>query len=260
MVKLLETIRLENGRFYNLTFHQERMNNSRKELFGYDDEIDLVSILQAGNAKKNAGSHPSKSRFYGFLSCRQAHVLRSSGFAIRTQRATDLQSENSGIENPKTLNFQIANLKERKGIFKCRIIYSKQIEKIEFIPYQLPNINTLKVVTENQISYDHKYLDRNHLDQLFQQKENCDDILIVKNNLVTDTYFANIVFYNGTDWVTPAKPLLKGTQRASLLEKGMIKTADIHLEDLRSFEKARLINAMIRFEDEIEIEVGSFLF
>ena len=234
-MKLLETIRFENGSFDNLAYHQKRLNNSRKELFGRDDEIDLVSILQAGKVKKNAGSHRSRSRFYGFLNCRQAIAFRKH-----------IEAENE-------------NHTDLKGLVKCRIIYSKQIEKIEFIPYQLPNIQSLKIIVDDKINYDRKYLDRNHLDQLFQQKENCDDILIVKNELITDTYFANIVFYNGVDWITPAKPLLEGTQRAMLLEKRIIKTANIQLEDLRSFEKTRLINAMIRFEDELEFPINNII-
>ena len=235
-MKLLETILFENGRFENLTYHQKRMNNSRKELFGCDEEIDLFSILQERLLKEGAKSRPSRSRFYGFLNCRQANVIR---------KLTEAENKNRI---------------DLKGLVKCRIIYSKQIEKIEFIPYQLPIIRSLKIIVDDQIEYNHKYLDRNQLDHLYRQRGDCDDILIVKNGLITDTLFANTVFYDGEDWLTPAKPLLKGTQRARLLEKGIIETADIRAEALKSFEKVRLINAMIRFEDEFEMEVGSLSF
>ncbi len=230
-MQLLETIRFENGRFSNLSYHQKRMNNSRKELFGNEDEIDLVNILK-----------------------------RSSGFAIRTQNDADLQSAITRIKNPTSPGFQITNLKEPDGVFKCRIIYSKQIEKIEFIPYQLPKIRTLKIIVDDQIEYNHKYLDRNQLDLLYRKRGACDDILIVKNGLITDTWFANILFFNGKEWITPSKPLLKGTQRSKLLDQEAIKTADIRLDDLKYFKKARIINAMIRFEDGLEIEVGNFSF
>lgn len=44
-------------------------------------------------------------------------------------------------------------------------------------------------------------------------------------------------------------------QRAKLLHEEKIKTADIRVEDLKYFDKARLINAMIRFEDQLDVPV-----
>ncbi len=246
-LKLLETIRFENGKFENLNFHQKRMNESRLTLFGYTDEINLNALLQASTSLLQASTLEETSR--------------SSGFAIRVEGDSDLQSENNRIKNPSSPNFQIANLKEheRLGLFKCRVIYSIQIEIIEFIPYNIPSIKSLKIVVDNQIEYSHKYLNRAQLHKLYEQKDDCDDILIAINGLITDTYFANILFYNGKEWVTPAKPLLKGTQRAKLLQEEKIKTADIRLEDLKYFEKARMINAMIRFEDGANINIDRII-
>jgi len=253
-LKLLETIRFEKGEFANLELHQQRMNASRKVLFNNTDPIELLPLLQASTLEGNCST--------GFLPRRQAG-------AIRTQLDADLHSAKSGIKNPNATYFQIANLKEPNpllqastlevslGLFKCRIIYSKQIEKIEFIPYQLPNITSLKIVIDNEIDYSHKYLNRNQLEKYYWQKGNCDDILIVKNGLVTDTSFANILFYNGIEWLTPANPLLKGTQRQFLLETEQITTAEIRPSDLKYFKKARLVNAMIRFEDEVDVEMKS---
>jgi len=235
-MKLLETIRFENGEFTNLQFHQRRMNASRKELFNLDS-IDL-----------------------------EKEILGSSGFppdsragVIRMQLDADLQSAKSGIKNPNATYFQIANLKEPNRLFKCRIIYSKQIEKIEFIPYQLSNITSLKIVVDDEIDYSHKYLDRNQLENLFSQKRNCDDILIVKNGLVTDTSFANILFYNGKEWITPTHPLLKGIQQQFLLETEQISTTKIRPSDLKYFKKARLVNAMMRFEDEVDVDLVNII-
>jgi len=59
--------------------------------------------------------------------------------------------------------------------------------------------------------------------------------------------------FNGKEWLTPEQPLLKGTQRAALLEKEQIETAVIGVDDLHYFTKVRLINAMIRFEDRLDI-------
>ena len=61
------------------------------------------------------------------------------------------------------------------------------------------------------------------LNSLFQIRQDKDDILIVKNGLLTDTSIANIALYDGNDWYTPLHPLLKGTKRAELLDKGVLK-------------------------------------
>lgn len=138
-------------------------------------------------------------------------------------------------------------------LYKCRIIYNSKIKKIEFIPYQIPEINSLKLVNCNEIDYSHKYLNRKQINLLLAQKDKADDIIIVKNGLITDSSTANLLFYNGCHWLTPAFPLLKGTQRAKLLEQEKILLADIRPSDLHNFQKARLINAMLRFEDETDI-------
>ena len=219
-MKLLETIRFQNGKFDNLIYHQERMNKSRKELFGCEDEIDLADELtrhQTPRMELKVNAHKTNSS--------------SSGFAIRMQYDADLQSA------------------------KCRIIYSTQIEEIEFLPHQLPEINSLKIVHNNKIDYSHKFLDRSQLNKLYQQKADCDDILIVKKGFVTDTWFANILFFDGKNWLTPEKPLLKGTQRQYLLDQKKIVPTEIRLKDLMNFKKARLINAMIRFEDAVDIDI-----
>lgn len=78
-------------------------------------------------------------------------------------------------------------------------------------------------------------------------------MLIVKNGLVTDTSFCNVLFFNGKHWLTPEQPLLRGTRRAALLDQEQIRTAVIGVEDLHYFTKVRLINAMIRFEDCLDI-------
>lgn len=46
MSRLLETIKLSGKKFYNLEYHQSRVNKARKELFGLTDEIDLVAELK----------------------------------------------------------------------------------------------------------------------------------------------------------------------------------------------------------------------
>ncbi len=41
MCRLIETLKVFNKKLFNIEYHNKRMNNSRKELFGCNDEIDL---------------------------------------------------------------------------------------------------------------------------------------------------------------------------------------------------------------------------
>lgn len=131
-----------------------------------------------------------------------------------------------------------------KGIHKCRILYGHDISQIEFTPYQEPRIHSLKVVESDSINYAYKSADRRELELLFGQRESCDDILIVKEGRITDSYFANVVLWDGSQWVTPKEPLLKGCMRASLINGGLIRERDIRINDLSRYKVLRLINAM----------------
>lgn len=138
-------------------------------------------------------------------------------------------------------------------IYKCRIIYSKDIQSVAFEPYQIRPIHSLKAVYDSSIDYNYKYFNRDLLHALFEQKGDCDDILIIKNGFVTDSYYCNVAFFDEKNWHTPAAPLLKGTQRAALMEKGIIQEKNILMEDLHIFSKVRLFNAMIEWENALEI-------
>ena len=74
MCRLFETIRIENRQLCNIDYHNRRFNQSRKELFGLPDSIDLSDV----------------------------------------------------IEIPQELDRQI---------YKCKLIYDKEIISIDFEPY-----------------------------------------------------------------------------------------------------------------------------
>jgi len=143
------------------------------------------------------------------------------------------------------------------GIFKCRVVYEKEILRIEYEPYQIHRVRSLKLVYPDDIEYGFKYEDRSKLEKLFQLRNDCDDILIIKNNCITDSYYANVVLWDGVSWNTPDTPLLPGTRRASLLNKGLINESRITRGDLAGYQKLRLINAMIDLEDAVEIPINS---
>ena len=132
--------------------------------------------------------------------------------------------------------------------YKARIVYGEGgIEDIQYAPYSMKEIHTLKIVKDNDIDYSFKSTDRTCLNRLATQKGNCDEIIIIKNALVTDTSFTSIAIFKDGKWLTPKHPLLLGTKRAALLEKGIIQEDDITFEDLMKAEKVSLFNAMIDF-------------
>jgi len=131
-----------------------------------------------------------------------------------------------------------------ENIYKCRVVYDIIIHEIEFLPYQIKPIHTLHLVEANHINYSHKYLDRSSFAPLLHAAP-ADDILIVKNGLITDTSYANVVFWDGKRWLTPATPLLPGTKRQYLLDIKQIECDRLRPADLHRFTHARLINAML---------------
>jgi 4-amino-4-deoxychorismate lyase len=143
----------------------------------------------------------------------------------------------------------------KKGIIKCKVFYNKDIEEIGFEAYTPRKISSLKLVEDNSIEYSFKFTDREAINNLLSKKGNYDDILIIKNGFVTDTSYSNIIFYNGTGWITPAAPLLPGTMRKHLIDMKFISEKYIKTIDLLAFKKARLINAMLPFETAPEIQI-----
>jgi 4-amino-4-deoxychorismate lyase len=129
-------------------------------------------------------------------------------------------------------------------MYKCRIIYSREIETIEFIPYTKKKIEIIKLVECDAIEYNHKYFNRKIFDDLLAES-GADEILIIKEGKITDTSYSNIAFYDGNKWLTPSTPLLKGTKREKLLREGKIFKAEIVKNDLQYFQSASLINAMM---------------
>ena len=97
------------------------------------------------------------------------------------------------------------------------------------------------------------------LNRLFASRGTADDVLVVRKGWLTDTSICNIALWNGKQWITPSKPLLAGTKRASLLEQGEIATGDIRPDDLPAYSRIRLFNAMIEF-GEIELPVDKIMF
>lgn len=142
-----------------------------------------------------------------------------------------------------------------KGVFKLRILYSVQIKEMTIEPYVVRPVDSLKIMVADHLEYDHKYADRGALNELFKQRGDADDVLLIKNGLLTDTSYANIALFDGRHWCTPAHPLLPGTHRQRLLETGILQPTDIRLEHLSQYQSLKLINAMMYLEESPEIPI-----
>jgi len=145
----------------------------------------------------------------------------------------------------------------RSGLFKCRVVYNENIDTVEFIPYEIKQTCSLKIV-HGDIDYSYKFEDRSEIKDLFAKRENCDDILILKNGLITDTSSANIVLLRDGRWYTPSTPLLKGTKRQKFLDEGIIFEEEIAVCDIKHYSKASLINAMLDIGD-VTVEAENIL-
>ena len=139
------------------------------------------------------------------------------------------------------------SLPHMDGKCKARIIYNDRGELItsQIAPYKMRKISSLQLVIDNDIDYSFKWTDRSSLANLVARKGEADEIIIVRNGLLTDTSYSNIALFDGTRWYTPSQPLLRGTMRQYLLDEDRLSEADIPAEELSRYTHISLINAMM---------------
>lgn len=138
---------------------------------------------------------------------------------------------------------------------KCRICYHNDISSISFEKYIPRNIQSLKLIYRSP-DYAFKFADRTAMDDLLKLRNGCDEILIVRNGLITDTSYSNVVFRKGFEFFTPNFPLLNGTKRQKLLANRVIKEAEIRVDSLNEYDHVWLINGLLDIEDDISLPVS----
>jgi 4-amino-4-deoxychorismate lyase len=131
-----------------------------------------------------------------------------------------------------------------EGVVRCNVYYGPDIQRVIFKKYLRREIRSLVMLSLPAIDYHLKYANRSLLDSLLAYRGEADEIVIVKDGLITDTSMSNLVFYDGQGWFTPAKPLLNGTCRQRLIEEGRVVEQDLRPGDLHRFIGCKLINAM----------------
>lgn len=194
MCLLFETIKVKGNTLINIEYHNARVHQSRKDIFGATDLWDLCSLIE----------QPSL--------------------------------------NPEQ-------------VYRCKFIYGLQFQSVEFIPYSIKPVNSLKLINVANIDYNYKYLDRSILDNLKLSCPETDDVIFVFDSNISDCTYANLVFFDGENWITPSTPLLKGTKRQFYIDEQIITERVVKVKDLNLFIKMKIINAMIDFDESPEIQI-----
>lgn len=131
---------------------------------------------------------------------------------------------------------------------KCRVTYDTDVIKVEYEPYTYRPIRTLEYVEVGDFEYAFKYANRDGLKEIFAKRREKDDVLMIKNGFITDTFYANVALEKDGLWYTPKNPLLKGCCRERLLDLGKITEKEIHIDDINEYRAISLFNAMIPFK------------
>lgn len=180
----IETIRIADNKIHNLSFHQQRVDDTFSRFFAGTPAMSLSEILQDAPLAE--------------------HTV------------------------------------------KARIVYGIHgLVDISYSDYHRRNIASIALVCCNDIEYSYKSADRSNLQRLVAMNDDYDEIIIVKNGLLTDTSYSNIALSDGKQWVTPRHPLLRGTMRNYLIMKKLLVERDISVDDLGRYQHIELINAMM---------------
>ena len=145
----------------------------------------------------------------------------------------------------------------RTGLFKVRVVYGHRIQSVDVRPYTIRPVHSLCVLPAPDLRYEKKYADRSGIQELFAQRGAADDVIMTQHGYLTDSSYANLALFDGRRWYTPAAPMLRGTRRASLLADGILEPTLIRVRDLPRFEKIRLVNAMMEWEEGPEIPLSA---
>lgn len=138
---------------------------------------------------------------------------------------------------------------DEDGLYKFRIEYDLDNNfKTQIVPYAISEHDDFELVIDNQIDYTFKSADRMQFQKL-KNASGADEIIIVKNNQITDTSYSNLLFLKDKNWFTPKSYLLNGVMRQSLLGSKKIEETEITLENIKDFSHFQLINALNDFDE-----------
>lgn len=147
----------------------------------------------------------------------------------------------------------------RKGRFKCRVVYDDEIRSVEYSPYKQKQRRRVALVCGDHVHYSYKSVDRRQLIHLVEQAK-ADDVIIVRNGMITDAGYCNLVFEdnNGLQF-TPSDALLPGTCRQRLINSGVVKERPIRADEMRHYKSVYFINAMMDLHEAQRMPVEQIL-
>ncbi|MGM0626210.1 MAG: aminotransferase class IV [Bacteroidota bacterium] len=157
---------------------------------------------------------------------------------------------------PHSLESLVSRYRDIKQPHKLRIVYDRSIREISCTPYYPGRIEKFHLADAGAVSYDWKYADRSIFQEIKKGFPESDELILVKDGLVTDTSYANLAFHRGGYWYTPALPLLRGVRMTYLIKKGMLHPRSIPVDTLRHYDKFCQINAMLPIDETIRYEVS----
>lgn len=138
---------------------------------------------------------------------------------------------------------------DEDGLYKLKITYDLDKKfRTQMIPYAMSEIDNFRLVENNSYDYSFKFEDRKELEKMKILSKSA-EIIIVKNNHITDTSFSNLIFQKDKNWFTPKSYLLNGVQRQHLLKSKKIQEAEITLQNLKEYSHFQIINSLNDFDE-----------
>ncbi|MBV6879328.1 aminotransferase class IV [Epilithonimonas ginsengisoli] len=138
---------------------------------------------------------------------------------------------------------------DEDGLYKFRIEYDLENNfKTQIVPYAISEHDDFGLVIDNEIDYTFKSADRTQF-QKMKNDSSADEIIIVKENQITDTSYSNLLFLKDKTWFTPKTYLLNGVMRQSLLASKKIKETEITVDNIKEYSHFQLINALNDFDE-----------
>lgn len=157
--------------------------------------------------------------------------------------------------NPFSISEKLKKINIPIGeVSKIRILYSIDIEEISIEPYRYLHHKIFHLVENPYLDYSYKYAQRDFFEQL-KSGAHDDEFFITQNGKITDCTYGNLIFWDGSTWITPKTYLLNGVQRQFLLNERKIKEEEITVETLKRFSKFRIINALNPLEGPMEYPI-----
>ena len=183
-------------------------------------------------------------------------MLCSQSLVALSQRPDTLPAR----EAERCITSSLRTLSEEacQQVHRLTLTYTPSgIEAVRLIPYHRRSVRRLvPIELPPDFEYSYKYADRSFFERVKAELADDEEPLFVRpDGTITDTSFTSVLIETEAGYLTPARPLLKDTQREGLLRAGLIAEADdLTLSALRSKAKAiLLINALLPLEEALRL-------